>query len=61
MSWLPVPRNPETVHVSMISASAAGKSTIRACGGPSSWTRHPPMSHPQCWQPLAKRQRPVTR
>jgi len=67
-SLLPVPRNPETFQVSMISASEAGKSIMRASGAPlgssrglpSSRMTQPPMSQAQCWQPLAKGQRPET-
>jgi hypothetical protein len=62
MSWLPVPRRPETFQVSMISTSERGKSMRRASGfPPAPSTMVPPVSHVQCSQPLAKPQRPVTR
>ncbi len=34
MSWLPVPRSPETDHVSITSASPAGNSISRMSGRP---------------------------
>jgi hypothetical protein len=53
----------------MISHSAAGKNRMRVTGVPSrlrrgwspSMMRHPPISQVECWQPLAKVHRPVTR
>ena len=54
MSWLPVPRSPDTVQVSMISASARGKAAPCApAADPPSCTTQPPISQSQCWQPLA--------
>ena len=69
MSWLPVPRRPETVQVSMMRASVAGNSMSRESGmplgsrrgAPFSTTTLPPISQAQCSQPLANGQRPVTR
>jgi hypothetical protein len=62
MSWLPVPRRPDTFQVSMISTSAAGNIMRRASGcPPGGWTIVPPVSQAQCSQPLANAQRPVTR
>jgi len=69
MSWLPVPRRPDTVHVSITSAAAAGKSIVRTSGAPFgsrrglsfSMSTAPPISQLQCSHPLANGQRPVTR
>jgi hypothetical protein len=56
--------------VSTIRASAAGNSTMRESGALANsapvgaeWvaTTHPPISQSQCWQPLAKAHRPLTR
>ena len=68
MSWLPVPRRPDTFHVSITSTSAAGNSASRMSGRPSasilrvpsSITMQPPISQSQWSMPLANAQRPVT-
>ena len=69
MSWLPVPRRPDTVQVSMMRTSLAGKSMSRESGiplgkrrgPPPSITTLPPMSHAQCSHPLANGHRPDPR
>ena len=68
MSWLPVPRSPDTFHVSITSTSSRGNSTRRMSGRPSasilrvpsSITMQPPISQSQWSMPLANAQRPVT-
>ena len=69
MSWLPVPRSPETCQVSWIRTWSAGASISLTSGIPpgsvrvpdSSRTTQPPISQSQCSQPLANGQRPLTR
>ena len=68
MSWLPVPRRPETDQVSITSASRAGNRTSLMSGLPlgssrgasPSNTMQPPISQSQFSTLLAKRQRPLT-
>jgi hypothetical protein len=68
MSLLPVPRSPDTCHVSITSTSAAvtsaslmsGRPSATMRGPPSSSTRQPPITVWQWSTPLAKGQRPVT-
>ena len=70
MSWLPVPRRPDTCQVSITSTSRGREQRqpdVRAaprrasCGAPSSITMQPPISQSQWSMPLANAQRPVTR
>ena len=68
-SWLPVPRRPPTVQVSMISHWLAGSSMKRSSGPPDGVIRGLPLScttdhrtiQLASWQPLTSGQRPVRR